>query len=248
MSDTTETEEAPALPGDGLREAIVDELRRHIGDALVEHLLKPNDDLWVRVGTDAWADTGGAAGDGLRVLLLPVGHRLDAVAVRPRRGRPDAAAARAHDRGRAGVRRRRDPVPGVRPGHRHPAPRRRHAQGRRPRRHAGRSTRGTRSTPAPTGTSARPTRCSASASPATPTCATCTCRPSSRATRCARTSRCSPAWSSRGRASSTSSRCPRRTPTAMAWPTPHRRRRRRQARPPKARRKRRPRRPPTRRR
>ena len=75
------------------------------------------------------------------------------------------------------------------------------------------SSRGSPSTPAPTGTSGRPTRCSASASPATPTCATCTCRRSSRATRCARTSRCWPGWSSRGPASSTSSRCrPRRPP------------------------------------
>ena len=40
---------------------------------------------------------------------------------------------------------------------------------------------------------------------------TCTCRATSRATRCARTSRCSPAGSSRGRASSTSSPCPAAT-------------------------------------
>jgi NADH-quinone oxidoreductase subunit C len=54
-------EEAVAeLPGDGLRESIVDELRRRIGDALVEHLLKPQDDLWVRVRSDAWAATGRA--------------------------------------------------------------------------------------------------------------------------------------------------------------------------------------------
>ena len=72
--------------------------------------------------------------------------------------------------------------------------RRRHAQGRRPRRRPARSDRGCRSTPAPTGTSARPGRCSASTSSATPTCATSTCPATSRATRCARTSRCSPAW------------------------------------------------------
>jgi NADH-quinone oxidoreductase subunit C len=60
LSDTTETTEAPALPGDGLRESIVDDLRRHIGDGLIEHVLKPQDDLWIRVATDKWADTGRA--------------------------------------------------------------------------------------------------------------------------------------------------------------------------------------------
>ena len=113
-----------------------------------------------------------------------------------------------------GLRRRRDPLPGASPGS--PTSKRalrRHDQGRRARRRCRSSTAGSRCTPAPTGTSARPTRCSASGSPATPTCATCTCRPSSRATRCARTSRCWRAWSSRGPASSTSSRCPATTRT-----------------------------------
>ena len=54
MTQTTETAEPQALPGDGLREGIVDELRRHIGDALVDTVLKPNDDLWVRVATESW--------------------------------------------------------------------------------------------------------------------------------------------------------------------------------------------------
>jgi NADH-quinone oxidoreductase subunit C len=51
---------AAQTQGDGLRESIVDELRRRIGDALVEHLLKPQDDLWVRVRSDGWAATGRA--------------------------------------------------------------------------------------------------------------------------------------------------------------------------------------------
>jgi len=59
MSDTTETE-PQALPGDGLREGIVDELRRRIGEHLVDSELKPNDDLWVRIATDAWKDAGEA--------------------------------------------------------------------------------------------------------------------------------------------------------------------------------------------
>ena len=56
----TETTETPALPGDGLRESIVDELRRHIGDGLVEFLLKPQDDLWIRIAADKWAAAGRA--------------------------------------------------------------------------------------------------------------------------------------------------------------------------------------------
>jgi NADH-quinone oxidoreductase subunit C len=64
MSEVTSeatTEEAPqALPGDGLREGIVDELRRRLGEALLDSYLRPNDDLWVRVATDAWRLTGEA--------------------------------------------------------------------------------------------------------------------------------------------------------------------------------------------
>ncbi|MFV0308260.1 MAG: NADH-quinone oxidoreductase subunit C [Desertimonas sp.] len=62
MTDTANDEatEPEALPGDGLREGIVDELRHRIGDALVDSELRPNDDLWVRVATDSWAATGEA--------------------------------------------------------------------------------------------------------------------------------------------------------------------------------------------
>ena len=56
--------EPQALPGDGLREGIVDELRRHLGEALVDTELRPNDDLWVRVATDAWK----AAGEALHAM------------------------------------------------------------------------------------------------------------------------------------------------------------------------------------
>ena len=62
MSDDTATEadEVAALPGDGLREGIVDDLRRRLGDAVLDHHITPNDDLWVRVRTDAWRATGEA--------------------------------------------------------------------------------------------------------------------------------------------------------------------------------------------
>ena len=59
MADTGATE-APALPGDGLRESIVDDLRRHIGEGLLEFVLKPQDDLWIRVSAATWAATGRA--------------------------------------------------------------------------------------------------------------------------------------------------------------------------------------------
>jgi NADH-quinone oxidoreductase subunit C len=65
---TTDTDAVPdsagdqpaALPGDGLREGIVDELRRRIGDAIVDTHLVPNDDLWVRVTAESWVATGEA--------------------------------------------------------------------------------------------------------------------------------------------------------------------------------------------
>ena len=64
LSDDQATEESDtdtlALPGDGLREGIVDDLRERIGDALIDAHISPNDDLWVRVTTDGWKDTGTA--------------------------------------------------------------------------------------------------------------------------------------------------------------------------------------------
>jgi NADH-quinone oxidoreductase subunit C len=55
LSDVTD--EPQALPGDGLREGIVDALRAEIGDQLVDTHLLPQTDLWVRVAPEAWAST-----------------------------------------------------------------------------------------------------------------------------------------------------------------------------------------------
>lgn len=63
MTDTTTEAETPALPGDGLREQIVDQVRSEIGDALVDSLVKPGDDLWLRVRTEAWREVGFALRD-----------------------------------------------------------------------------------------------------------------------------------------------------------------------------------------
>ncbi len=61
LSDTAT--DTPALPGDALREQLVDQLRGAIGDALIDSLVKPGDDVWVRVRTDAWRETGLALRD-----------------------------------------------------------------------------------------------------------------------------------------------------------------------------------------
>jgi NADH-quinone oxidoreductase subunit C len=57
------SEETLALPGDALRENVISQLRDRLGEALVDTLLKPNDDVWVRVRVDAWRDAGYAIRD-----------------------------------------------------------------------------------------------------------------------------------------------------------------------------------------
>lgn len=47
-----------ALPGDALREGAVARLRDALGADLLDVVLKPNDDLWVRVSTSAWQQAG----------------------------------------------------------------------------------------------------------------------------------------------------------------------------------------------
>ncbi len=44
-----------ALPGDALREGVIDRLRADLGDGLVDTQLVPQTDLWVRVTPAAWA-------------------------------------------------------------------------------------------------------------------------------------------------------------------------------------------------
>ncbi|HNJ98537.1 MAG TPA: NADH-quinone oxidoreductase subunit C [Ilumatobacteraceae bacterium] len=58
MSDDT-----LALPGDALREGAVAALREALGADLLDVVLKPNDDLWVRVSTSAWQKAGRALRD-----------------------------------------------------------------------------------------------------------------------------------------------------------------------------------------
>jgi NADH-quinone oxidoreductase subunit C len=66
LSDTTDAsaDEAPAaLPGDGLREGIVDTLRAALGERLLDTHLVPQTDLWVRVAPEAWSDAAAALKD-----------------------------------------------------------------------------------------------------------------------------------------------------------------------------------------
>jgi NADH-quinone oxidoreductase subunit C len=59
-ADATDGDAPQALPGDGLREGIIDDLRSRIGDSLIDTHIVANDDLTVRVATDSWAETGAA--------------------------------------------------------------------------------------------------------------------------------------------------------------------------------------------
>jgi len=64
LSDTGSTDpETLALPGDGLREGIVQRLRDSLGEGVVDSLVKPGDDVWVRVSADAWRAAGMALRD-----------------------------------------------------------------------------------------------------------------------------------------------------------------------------------------
>ncbi|MEY4231459.1 MAG: NADH-quinone oxidoreductase subunit [Actinomycetota bacterium] len=65
LSNATGTTDAevPALPGDGLREAVVADLRSNIGEALLDVRLDPGVDLWARVATESWRDAGLALRD-----------------------------------------------------------------------------------------------------------------------------------------------------------------------------------------
>lgn len=56
MSD--DTAPVAALPGDALREGVVQALRDALGEALLDSVVKPHDDVWVRVRTDAWRQAG----------------------------------------------------------------------------------------------------------------------------------------------------------------------------------------------
>ena len=53
MSQSDLTTEAPAV-ADPKRDELLGKIRSTLGDAVIESLVKPGDDVWVRVRTDAW--------------------------------------------------------------------------------------------------------------------------------------------------------------------------------------------------
>lgn len=59
--------DAPAVVAviDDAREALIAELRSAIGDGVVETHVKPGDDLWIRIRTDAWLEAGRAVRDAM---------------------------------------------------------------------------------------------------------------------------------------------------------------------------------------
>ena len=58
MSDADTAAPMAALPGDALREGVVTALRDALGEGLVDSLIKPNDDIWVRVTAESWQQAG----------------------------------------------------------------------------------------------------------------------------------------------------------------------------------------------
>ena len=58
------TDDLPVVVADDPRADLLTEVRATLGDAVVDTLHKPDDDLWVRVRTDAWVQTG----EGMKAL------------------------------------------------------------------------------------------------------------------------------------------------------------------------------------
>jgi NADH-quinone oxidoreductase subunit C len=59
LSSSTDTETTPV--SDAAREEALARLLAALGDAVVDSLLKPGDDIWIRVRTDAWRRTAEVA-------------------------------------------------------------------------------------------------------------------------------------------------------------------------------------------
>ena len=56
--ETSEGEEVEAPEPDALREGLLERISDALGDALLGSHIRPGDELWIRVGRDAWVDTG----------------------------------------------------------------------------------------------------------------------------------------------------------------------------------------------
>jgi len=60
---TTTEEKAPEAVTDDRREALLAVFAEHLGDAVVDSMIKPGQGLWIRVATAAWADAAEVARD-----------------------------------------------------------------------------------------------------------------------------------------------------------------------------------------
>jgi NADH-quinone oxidoreductase subunit C len=62
--DATATEEAPPeVIRDDRREALLAVFTEHLGDAVVDSLIKPGQGLWLRVATEAWGEAAAVASE-----------------------------------------------------------------------------------------------------------------------------------------------------------------------------------------
>jgi NADH-quinone oxidoreductase subunit C len=83
------------LASDHLRESLVDQLRAEIGDALVDSHLVAGSDVWVRVRSDAWRQTGLALRDRLGMDYFCFLSAIDWMPSPYGRGEDDPTAAPA---------------------------------------------------------------------------------------------------------------------------------------------------------
>ena len=128
-----------ALAGDEPPRGVVDQLRAELGDALVDALLKPGDDLWLRVRTDAWRAGRVALRDAIGFDYFCFLSAIDWLPSPYGKGEDDPTEPPPERDDRRSARATPAATPASRcsPGCTAPsAPRRRHAQGRRPRRRA----------------------------------------------------------------------------------------------------------------
>ncbi len=93
MSSTGEP--VAELASDHLRESLVDQLRAEIGDALVDSHLVAGSDVWVRVRSDAWRQTGLALRDRLGMDYFCFLSAIDWMPSPYGRGEDDPTAAPA---------------------------------------------------------------------------------------------------------------------------------------------------------
>lgn len=117
MSDTEtaeETEQAPAT--DHAREELLGELQERLGDAIVASHIKPGDELWVRVTTEAWSEIAAVLRNSMNFLFFnfvsaidwmpsPYGREMDAqvdVAMAAAAGELDVKEAEPMGQGYAG--------------------------------------------------------------------------------------------------------------------------------------------------